>query len=115
MLPGNCLLEAYRGDTTRWTIRLWEDRDKTQPADLTGAIAAASIRQAGTTLRPPVTLECTIELPNIVNMVLLAGAAGLPARGHQGHWDLQITYADGRTQTVLAGSVDIFGDVTKPT
>ena len=114
MLPGSYPLTIYRGDTAQWTFTLWADAAKTTPTDLTGSTAAAHIRQSNTSLKEPVPMTCSIELPNIIHVSLPAAAtASIPARGHQGQWDLQLTNTGGVVQTVLAGSVSIVGDVTR--
>ncbi len=106
MIPGVYDLCLYRGDTSKWQFRLWTDEAKTQPADLTGATAAAQIRpgHSGTAT----DMVCVITLPNIIDMTLPAGAS-VPQRGL---WDLEITYASGDVQTVLQGKVTAQGDVT---
>lgn len=114
MMPGSYPLMIYRGDTTSWKFTLWANADKTTPTDLTGSTAAAHIRQSNTSLKEPVPMVCAIELPNIINVTLPAAAtADIPARGHQGQWDLQLTNSGGGVQTVLAGTVTIVGDVTR--
>ena len=44
--PGTFNMELYRGDSYDWSFRLWTDDEKTQAADLTGAIARAQIRNS---------------------------------------------------------------------
>jgi hypothetical protein len=107
--PGQYPLSLYRGDTYRWQFKLWADADRTQPADLTGVEAKAQIRD-----RPGgaiiVGLICTISLPNIIDVVLNAGlSVTLP---QVCVWDLQLTYASGDVNTVLAGPVAVTPDVT---
>jgi hypothetical protein len=106
MIPGSHDLCVYRGDTGRWQFRLWTDEAKTQAADLTGATAKAQIRpgHGGTAT----DMTCTITTPNIIDMTLPAGSSP-PQRGL---WDLEITYASGDVQTVLAGKVTTQMDVT---
>ena len=106
MIPGTYDLCLYRGDTSRWQFRVWLDEAKTIPADLTGAAAKAQIRpgHAGTAT----DMVCVITLPNIIAMTLPAGTSP-PQRGL---WDLEVTYASGDVQTVLAGKVTVQGDVT---
>ena len=106
MIPGAYDLCLYRGDTTRWQFRVWLDEAKTLPADLTGATAHAQIRPG--TSGPATDMVCTITPPNIVNMVLPAGASP-PIKGL---WDLEVTYASGEVQTVVAGKVTTMADVT---
>jgi len=108
--PGRYPLQLYRGDTYRWKFQLWADPERTQPADLTDVEARAQIRErpGGQTV---VDLQCTITLPNIIDMLLdHAGSVRLPER--TGAWDLQLTYAAGDVSTVLAGPVTVTQDVT---
>jgi hypothetical protein len=106
MIPGTYDLCLYKGDTGRWQFRVWTDEAKTQAADLTGATAKAQIRPGHSGAATNMT--CTITAPNIINMALPANSAP-PARGL---WDLEITYASGDVQTVVAGKVTTQGDVT---
>ena len=115
MKPGKYGLSIYRGDTSRWRFVLWADTDKTEPVDLAGASVAAEIRAVGSAnswCMPAGSLTCSIEAPNIIHVELQSGAA-LPQRGVRSEWDLQITWPSGDVQTVLAGGVDILGDVTR--
>jgi hypothetical protein len=56
--------------------------------------------------------DCTIEAPNIIRAELPTSAT-LPSRGTRSEWDLQITWPSGDVQTVLAGGVEVLGDVTR--
>ena len=114
MLPGRYPLEIYRGDTKKLAFKLWADAAKTIPTDLAGAVPAAHIRQANTSLKAPVVATCAIELPNIITMTIASDTTvDTPARGHQGQWDVQVTFPNGEILTVLAGVVTIYGDVTR--
>jgi len=104
--PGTYPLRLYRGDSYAWQIRAWRDAEHTDPVDLAGVTPRAEIRGAAGSI----TLGVTLAEPNVIDLVLEAGwwsAIGSPAR-----WDLELTYADGRVYTLLAGSVTIDGDVT---
>lgn len=110
MTPGTYDLALYRGDTYTWRFALWEDSDKTVPVDLTGAQAAAEIREqsAGTIV---VALACTITEPNLIDVELNAGQwnTGIPTSGK---WDLEIVMDSGAVRTVVAGKVKVTGDIT---
>jgi hypothetical protein len=109
MTPAQLPLNLYRGDTYRWTIKVWTDEGKTQAADLSTATAKAQIRsQSGTNV---VALNCTITLPNTVNMDLDA-ASSRKLTTAQGRWDLELTYSSGVVATILAGQVNVTADVT---
>jgi len=105
--PGDLPLSLYRGDSYAFAVRVWSDEAHTIPGDLAGATAAAELRQGAEVI----TLDCTVVEPNTVDVVLAADAWGTVGPG-TGRWDLQLTYADGRVFTVLAGAVTIAGDVT---
>jgi hypothetical protein len=108
MKPGVFNLDLYRGDDYTWRVMLWNNTARTVPTDLTGATAAAEIRDktAGSRI---VTLGCTITAPNIIDVTMLsADWAECPTSGI---WDLQVTSPDGLVRTVLAGTVKTTGDV----
>jgi hypothetical protein len=110
MQPANFPLEIYRGDSSRMRVKLY-DADK-NPIDLTDIVAKSEIRDrpAGTVVVP---LDCTITLPNIVEIVLTAAnSSKLPV---QGVWDLQLTYPNGGIKTPMAGLVKVTPDVTDST
>lgn len=115
MTPGTYHLNLYRGDTYAWTFRLWADPERTVPVVLTGAVAAAEVREksAGTTIVP---LVVAIEPPggNTIEVQLntTEWELGVPVSGV---WDLQVTHASGAVQTVVAGKVTVTGDVTDST
>lgn len=112
MPPSAFPLNLYRGDTFRVQFQTWSDAGKTQPADLTGVEAKAEIREqpSGVVIVP---IDCTITLPNIIDLLLTATNARLvPARGV---WDLQLTYPGGDVLTIVAGPVTQTLDVTDST
>lgn len=112
MIPGKCPLALYRGDS--WSARFvfWADTAKTTPADLTGVVPKAEIRdRPGGALIVPIA--CAVELPNVITGSLDPSAsASLPAAAA---WDLQLTYANGDVLTALAGAVAVTPDVTDST
>lgn len=100
-------LELYRGDTYNLSVAMWLDTDKTVPVDLTGATARAEINQSGTIM----AFTVTVELPNLIHMVLPAN--GWTLLIGSARWDLQLTYSSGNVNTLLAGAVSIVGDVVQ--
>jgi hypothetical protein len=114
MNPGTYNLNIYRGDTDRRQFKLWTDKARTQPADLTGVTVIATIRDkisGGSYVLLP---SCAITLPNIIDMVTTSlQSTGLPITG--GVWDLQLTYPSGDVTTVLKGVVLLTQDVTNST
>jgi len=110
--PVTVPLEVYRGDSAHWTFALYTDAELTAPFDLTGAAAAAEVRPK--TSGPVLTaLVCTITLPNTVDVDLPAAASGLLTG--KAVWDLQLTWLNGKVQTVVAGPVTVTEDVTDST
>ena len=111
MTPGNFPLNLYKGDTYRWQFRLWQDVARIDATDLTGATVTAQIRdRAGGALI--CSLDCTVTLPNIVDVVLTAAnSALLPTSAV---WDMQTTFASGDVMTPIAGAVNVTPDVTIP-
>jgi hypothetical protein len=112
MIPGTYDLTVYRGDTYRYQFTLWLDAGRTQPADLTNAVAKAELRtKAGGELLG--VMACSITLPNIIDGLLVAETTKLLSpKG--GVWDLQIAFGDPPTdiKTALAGAVAVIADVT---
>jgi hypothetical protein len=109
MTPGDFPLTLYRGDSYRWSFLLWTDTAKTQPADLTGVMPKAEVRDKPGGAKV-VALDCAVVVPNTVTMSLdAASSALLPLAGV---WDLQLTYPNGDVATVLAGVVLVTPDVT---
>ena len=112
MFPGTYNLRLYRGDSYAWQFRLWADAAHVDPVDLTGVEVEAELRDKprGTII---VDLGCAVTLPNIIDVTLPAeGWETIPATAA---WDLQLTFADDRVQTVVMGKVTITDDVTDST
>jgi hypothetical protein len=110
MLPGQHTLTIYRGDTNRWQFLLWADAAKTEPVDLTDVIVEAEIRDKSGGQKIA-TLECEIEIPNIINAVLTSNVSNSLPRNNAA-WDLQLTYPNDDVSTVLAGRVTVIPDIT---
>jgi hypothetical protein len=110
MMPGSYPLVVYRGDTHVWNFVLWGDTGRTVPIDLTNMTVAAEIR-AGTGSQPVTALGLVVTLPNEILATLLPEQSrSLPVTMK---WDLQLTEtATGRVTTILAGPVNISGDIT---
>jgi hypothetical protein len=108
MTPAQLPFNLYRGDTYRWTVKVWTDDAKTAPADLSTATARAQIRdQSGANA---IAMGCVITLPNIIDVSLDAASSRKLAA--QGRWDLELTYVSGVVATILAGRVTVTPDVT---
>ncbi len=107
-MPADHMLTVYRGDSHAWQFRFWADSDRTTAYDLTGAELAAQVRRQHDA-RNPVTLDCAVELPNVVRVYLSADRA---RRVPGGVWDMRATWPDGRVVTLVAGKVVVTLDVT---
>lgn len=117
MTPGKYDLNLYRGDTYAWAFALWHDVDKTDPVDLSAATVAAQIRnKAGgdTIMDMSVEVEAVAPYNTITARIEAETWDTAPGLG-SGAWDLQVTYANGDVQTVLAGKVKVTADVTRVT
>lgn len=109
MTPGKFDLDLYRGDSYDWRFTLWSDTAQTVPADLTGATVKCEIREASAGVIV-VPLGAVIVQPNFIDVsVVPADYATIPSKGV---WDLQITGVDTKVHTVVAGAVNVTGDVT---
>lgn len=110
MRPAVYNLDLYRGDTYAWQFVLYTNSSMTTPADLTGVVAKAELRQtSGST--PIASLICDVEQPNKVNVNLTVLAWDTIAWS-QGRWDLQLTYPAGEVITILKGEVTVTPDIT---
>lgn len=110
MQPAKLDLDIYRGDSMRLRIKLYDQGQN--PIDLTDVAAKSEIRDrpAGCVI---VAFECTITLPNVIELFLPAGLSHTLPIG--GVWDLQLTFLNGEVQTPLAGQVTVIPDVTDST
>lgn len=109
--PGVFNMSIYRGDSYRWQFKLWADTGKTTPVDLTDVVAASEIRDKPSG-KKVTSVDCTVTLPNIVDLYLDAAKSKALAIT-RGAWDLQLTYPNDEVATVVAGSVTIVLDVTE--
>jgi hypothetical protein len=113
MTPGTYDLALYRGDTYSWRFVLWQDDQRSDPVDLTGAQAAAEIRDkpSGAKIVP---LDVAITAPNLIDVSLPASrwAGTFPLAGQ---WDLEVTFADTSVSTVVRGTVAVTADITHST
>jgi hypothetical protein len=110
MSPARFDLAVYEGDSYAWQFNLWTDDTKTTPVDLTGAAAAAQIRDSpgGTVV---VALTCVITLPGTIVATLDHPTSETVPQS--GVWDLQVTSASGWVTTFVAGKVFLTADVTQ--
>jgi hypothetical protein len=103
-------LQIYRGDTEAWRFFLWQDAAQSKPVDLTGVSATAQIRPQPDS-QTIIDLSCVVTLPNQIDVSLDADDS---AAAVAGFWDLELTYASGVVDTVIAGPVAVTLDITQP-
>jgi len=103
-LPGDLPLTLYRGDSYQYDVVVSDAAGG--PADLTGVTVASEIRKGSESI----ALDCTVA-GNVITVELAADAWGAMGPG-AGRHDVQLTFADGRVWTMLAGAVTILADVT---
>ncbi len=113
MRPADLDIVLYRGDSYHWQFRFWTDAAKTEPLDLTGVVAEAEIRMAPGSPTLLMTLECTVSLPNFVDVKLPADLWTGQFNTRSAAWDLQLTWPSEDVLTFVAGSVSIDPDVTE--
>jgi hypothetical protein len=104
-LPGDLPLTLYRGDSYQYDVVV-SDGATGGPMDLTGVVAASEIRKGSDVI----ALDCTVA-GNVIHIALAADAWGAMGPG-AGRHDVQLTFADGRVWTPVAGPVTILADVT---
>ena len=103
-------LKLYRGDTATWVFTLWQDRQRTQPVDLTTASPKSEIRERhGGPLILALPLKTT--LPNVIEAEL-SQEDSLKLNRRSAVWDLQLTLDDGTVATVVSGHVFVTPSVT---
>lgn len=112
--PARLDITQYRGDTLTIAVTLWADANQSVPADLSRATVTAQIRVKATDDDPPVASFTVSVTGNTVTLGLPpAITAQLPSKGV---WDAQVDWHSDHVnvQTVLAGSVVVNDDVTRP-
>jgi hypothetical protein len=111
MLPATYNLDLYRGDTLRLQVKLWNNEERDDPADLDGVIAASQFR-VRPDAEPMVEMACAITLPNVVDLTLSSDASRMLPK--KGVWDLELRFPGGDVFTPLAGKMTLKPDVTLP-
>lgn len=114
-VPSRVPIDHYRGDTLAVLCRLWADKAKTQPVDLTGTVVTAQVRLTPDSSAAIANFDVTVDgtFNNEIVLVLPPTAtATLPPKAC---YDTQIDW-DGtgtQIQTILAGDLTITADVTR--
>lgn len=105
-------LSTIRGDSFGFLIRVWQDPDKTIPADLSEAVVRAQLRLTPDSEEIEATFATAIAGNEISFTLLPTETATLPQRSV---WDVEIDW-DGHgtsVQTIAHGSLTVGADVTR--
>jgi hypothetical protein len=105
-------LQIYQGDDFAAMVTVLAT-DGTA-ADLTGYTPKAQIRRDVADRQPAVAMELTavLELPNFISLSLTHDQTAMLMGSYV--WDLQITDGSGAITTILAGSMSVTQEVTRP-
>jgi hypothetical protein len=111
-VPQKVDVQHYRGDTLGLMLRVWEDPEKTQPANFDNATITAQVRTA--TEATEVAADFEVEVSG--NTLTLT----LPPKltrdlGPTNVFDVEVDWEsdDSSVQTVIAGALAIASDVTR--
>lgn len=120
MKPATQNIEIYKGDDFSIFFRIREKLANGDPGnyvDLTGAVGKAQIRQNedSTTVDAEftVTIGDQVQTPGAVLCELSSIQTGALSITSPGKWDVQLTHADGKVRTYLAGTVTLIKEVTR--
>lgn len=114
-MPEKTSMQVYRGDSVGVLVRVWEDVDKTQPADLSGAVVRSQIRTEPNA--SAVVAEFDVEVvDNAITLYLLPKQS--QELEPQGVFDVQVDWSGGAetdVQTILVGAISCSPDTTRST
>lgn len=120
MKPATQNIEIYKGDDFSIFFRIREKLANGDPGsyvDLTGAVGKAQIRQTEDTATVAaeftVTIGDQVATPGSVLCTLTGAVTGALSITSPAKWDVQLTHADGKVRTYLAGSVTLIKEVTR--
>jgi hypothetical protein len=108
MLPETLNLAAYRGDTFRRGIDIYQDGELVD--DLTGWTFAAQVREDADAPTPSATFDVAVSGSRVTLTLAANVTAGMP---RDGVWDFQITTPNGEVVTPYRGAFTVEGDVTR--
>lgn len=105
-------LSTIRGDSFGFLVRLWQDPDKTIPADLSEAVITAQLRQTPDSEEIEASFDVAIDANEVRLTLLPTETAVLPQRSV---WDVQVDWTgEGSSiQTVAHGVLTVGPDVTR--
>ena len=109
LMPGECNLTVYRGDSYEWIIALQDGAGNGVP--ITGWTFRAEIR---VTQYGRLMAEMQVVERNDLTGVIILRLASDQSRylSSNGVWDLQYTHTDGWVRTIMYGTVTVVDDVT---
>lgn len=109
---GSVGLSTTRGDTFGFKLRVWQDPDKTIPADLAGATVTAQLRVTPDADDIEATFTVTVTGNEVTLTLLPTETAVLP---QMSVWDIQVDWDSTGTsiQTVAHGVLTVGPDVTR--
>jgi len=109
-LPEPVNMALYRGDD--FAFQLTVTNPDGSAADLTGETATSQMRVTADTADPPAGhFDCTIAT-NVITVVLANAVSKLLPAALV--WDLQLTSGTGSIRTLVAGTISVTPDVTRP-
>lgn len=105
-------LAAYRGDTLGLQLRVWEDSNKTQPADFSEAVVVAQVRTTPDTA--DVAAQFDVSISGNTLTLTLDPKQSRELTGKY-TYDIEVDWdgTDTSVQTVLAGTISVASDVTR--
>ena len=114
LLPTTLNLSVYRGDTFLVILKMWQDRQRTNPVNLAGFTGRSEFRNQITPFAviatPTITVNDrngTVETGAVT--IKIANTTALAPGTY--NWDFQLN--DGSsTRTYLAGTITIVADIT---
>jgi hypothetical protein len=118
MKPPTFNIEIYQGDTFSMFLRiraLDANGDPGNYLDLTGSTAKAQVRANAAADPPDAEFTCTLGNQSTVpgSLFVELSPAQTAALTGNGVYDVQITHADGRIRTYLAGTTTLIKEVTR--
>jgi hypothetical protein len=111
-VPQTIAVSHYRGDSLQLALRVWEDADRSIPADLSEATVTAQVRTS--VEAPNVSAEFAVLVEgNLLTLTLSPKQTRDLAP--QNVFDVEIDWLsdDTQVQTVVAGSIAVAGDVSR--
>lgn len=111
-VPKKTNITHYRGDTLVIVVSLWNDVERTDPADLSEATIRAQVREQYEDTEVAASFDIEVTGNHITATLTPKSARDLPPRGV---WDIEVDWYsdDVNVQTVAAGGIAAEPDVTR--